>query len=586
MKRIFFNLNILLLLLSRNLFRISMKKYFFKSLVSLCLVLGFTSCYNDIDLFNISDEVKLGQALIIPIGSSEATAKDILSKLGTNQYLILDSTSNEIMFEKFDTINYAYKNFDILHNISPLSEDFVFQTSALPVTIPANATGTLSKNTQFSTTINTDVTKERLDSIVLNSVTFTCKLSELNFPIAASNVKVKVTFPTQNVKLFNSPGNSVTFSPTAYNIDNNITLNNVTLFFPSSTTDIPLQVEVTYTNGSTPVMFLLGARCITEFSFKTADYKIAYGYFEPSQYINQAEKKQLDYFGYMPNGNLRFANPQLFIKVKHNVGTHLKFVFDYVRAYLSTDPINTSVYASFDGSSSFSQTLDKPASVGAFATTQLRAFDKDFGQTHLLFENPQQHDVFEYQLSSGLDNAKINADHTPNYLIPNSEINIYMHSQIALYFNEGTFYEQNDTTELNGEIDAQLDGDIKIDTCYLVLNFTNGFPCQASVSLTLYDDYGARIPSTLEKTYAVKSAHVDADGTVQSGGENKQIIKIAVNQANIEELKQAKFLVTKLKVTGEDGELSDKKIHITQDNFIKAQVGLYIKLNSTVHLTK
>lgn len=563
-----------------------MKKYFIKSLALLMLMLAFTSCYNDIDVFNVSDEVKLGQAFIIPIGASEATAKDILSKLGTNEYLILDSTSSEIFFEKFDTVNYAYKSFNILNNIDPVSEDFVFQTSVLPVTIPPNATGSLSKNTQFSTTLNSDVTKERLDSVVLNSVTFSCKLSDLNFPIAASNVKVKVTFPTQNVKLAHSSTNSVTFSPVAYNVDNNIVLHDVTLYFPSATTDIPLQVEVSYTNGNTPVMFLLGARCIAEFSFKAADYKIAYGYFEPSQYINQTEKKQLDYFGFMPEGNLRFANPQLFIKVKHNVGTHLKFIFDYVRAYFSADPINTSVYASFDGSSSFSQTLDKPATVGDFATTQLRAFDKDFGQTHLLFENPKQHDVFEYQFSSGLDNSKINADPKPGYLIPNSEINIFMHSQIALYFNEGTFYEQNDTTQLNGEINAQLDGDIKIDTCYVVLNVTNGFPCQASVSLTLFDDFGAKIPSSLEKTYAVKAAKVDGDGTVINGGENKQIIKIALNQANMEELKEAKFLVTNLKITGEDGELSDKKIHITQTNFIKAQVGLYLKLNSTLHLTK
>lgn len=550
-------------------------------LIVVLFAVNFTSCYNDIDLFKLSDEVKFDQVLVIPIGGSSANTIDVLTRLKENQYLTRDTLSNELYFERYDTIVYKYRDLNLGQNISPLSEDFIFNSTSLPVVLPPNTQGSLTKNSQFVTDLNSNVLTDRLDSIYINSMTLGCNITSQDFPVSASNVKIKIIFPYEYVNISNSNSNSVEFSPLAYNQENEVIIHDVKLFFPNFARTIPVQVEISYNTGNVPVIMNTDSKCTVTFTMKDIDYEVAFGYFDPSAYSDPTETLNLNFFGYLPNGYLRFANPQLFMKASHNIGTHLRFTFDYVRAYLSTDPNFAPIYASFDGSRSFAQTLNKPQSPGNFSNTTMKTFDKDFGNTYLLFDSVRMPDVFEYQFTSSLDTDKIKNDPSPNFLVPNSHINLFLHSKIMLYFNEGSFYEHSDTTELENQLDAELSSDIEIDTCFIVLNVVNAFPCQAIVKLQMLDSMKHIINNNMIKEYTVQSANVDENGTVIKGGENKQIIKIAINQSYLDDLKRTKYFVINLKIAGEN---ENEKIHLTQDNYIDAQAGLYIKFKSNVHL--
>lgn len=561
-----------------------MKRFCLEIIISLFLILNFTSCNNDIDIFNLSDEVKLDQALVIPIGATNATTVDILKRLRNSQDWIVDSLSDEIYFEKFDTVIYKYKDIDLAQKIFPLPIEYPLNTDLIPKILTANSSGVVNQNSSLNTSVNNDIANERLDSIYVNSMTLSCNLSMQNVPFPASAIKVKIIIPRQYLKFANSTNDTITFSPISYNVDNDVVLTNVKLSFPNAISNIPIKTEIYYNTGGNSYILFPNSKIFATFSIKNLEYKVAYGYFNPGNYKNPTETNSLDYFSHLPEGYLRFANPQVFMKSYTNIGSHLLFRFDYVRAYLTTDPNYTPIYASFDGNRSFTQSLSKPNKPGDYKETQMKTFDKDFGHTNLLFDNVKRPNIFEYQFTSMLDDGKIKTDPTPDYLVPNSQINLFIYSKLALYFNEGSFYETIDTIEINDQIDATLNNDLKIDTCYIVLNVTNAFPCQAIAKLQMYDQNNKPILTDLVKDYTILSGSVDENGTVIKGKEKNQIIKILVKQPYLEELKTLKYIISNIKITGENGTQGKKKIHLTQNDNIDVKIGLYVKFNSVIKL--
>lgn len=562
-----------------------MKRFCIEIFISLFFILNFTSCTNDIDIFNISNEVKLDQALVIPVGGTEINMLDIVNRLNQNQYLVVDSTSNEIFFEKFDTLTYRYRDLNLSSKINSSSVIYPLNTDIIPKTVSANISGRVIQTGVFGTGINNNILSERLDSIYLNSMAINCRISPHNVTIPASSIIVKVIIPSQYLK-YRTPttNDTIIFTPTSYYVDNEIVLNNITLAFPTGATYIPFKTEIYYQTGANSYILFPNAEIVADFSVRNSNYSVAYGYFDPGNYMNPTETNTIDYYSFLPEGYLRFANPMVDITTHTNIGTYLLFRFDYVRAYLSSDPAFVPIYASFDGNRSFTQNLEKPKIPGNFQTTKLRTFDKDFGKTNLLFDSVRRPNVFEYQFTSMLDNAKISADVTPNFLVPNSHINLFVKSKMLLYFNEKTFYEANDTSQMSEQIDATLDGTLKIDSCFIVLKVTNGFPGQAVAKVRIFDAQHKAMLENIAKEYKIESAKVDENGTVLKNGETNQVIKILINQENLEELKNIGYFITNIKLTAKDGASSGNKIHITQDNYLKANVGLYLKFNSVAKM--
>ncbi|MFV0471556.1 MAG: hypothetical protein ACK5L7_05925 [Paludibacteraceae bacterium] len=558
-----------------------MKKLCFASTILFLLFLYFVSCTNDVDIFNLSDEIKVDQPLVIPIGKSYATSVDILKRFKHSDMLVIDSTSNELYFEKYDTIVYRYRNLNLESKIYPLSVEYPLNTGLLPKIAPANSSGIVSGNSSFSSGINDNASDDRIDSLHCQSLTLSCNLSLLNISIPISKIKVKI-IPNAHFKFGDSDNDTITLTPTAYDMNEDIVLDNAKLYFPNGSSSISLNTEIYYSTGGSDYILYPNAKIIATYTIKKIDYRVAFGYFNPENYSNPTETNTLDYFGFLPPGYLRFANPQLSITASNNIGTHLIFRFDYVRAYLSYDLDFLPIYASFDGQQSFSQPVRKPAPPGSISLTTMRTIDKNFGHTYLLFDSLQRPDVFEYQFTSLLDKDRINEDKTPNFLIPDSKINLYLHSKLSLYFNEGSFYESNDTSITTSQIDATFKNKLRIDTCQIVLKVKNAFPCQIATKVQMLDSLNRPVLNSLAREHTVLSASVDEDGTVVEGRETNQVIKILVEQEHLDELKSVRKFITNVKITGKDGTDSNKKIHLTQDNFVDVKVGLYVKFNTIV----
>lgn len=546
------------------------KKNLFRTFVASFILASFASCVNDVDVTNISGDIVLDHALVMPIGETEFSIQDMLDQLELDSTITTEG--NAIIFQFSDSFQFNFRDVKIAemtHELT-LSKEFPAGTFPANTTLP---TVEFSDKT-IDLGINNNSAVERIDSVK-------CKSAKLSFRISVndiyvlnpSDLKFKVIFPAQNLKLKNGD-NSVNYVPTSLNQFEDIEIEDFVIY-TQGTSEIPLTLMMDITTGSLPVIAGANANVSIQMKIKDVDYEVVWGFFKPSQAATSTETIALDLEEYLPYGLLKFANPQVNLKARTNVGVKMKFSIDYFKAYRDDDASYEPVYASFENNSpSTSVTLDLPQ-LGKWSETQLPQINNQFGKIDRLFDKDPRPNVLEYKFSADNDNTP--DDNVVNFITPDGEVNIYADIRIPFHLKAGSYYEMKDTIKsVNLNVDSIL-SEGTVERFYLVLNVSNGLPVKADFQMKFLDENGAEINTTIKKQYTLQSPNVDTNGKVVYSSVNAQQIVIELNKTNFDEAKNIKDIAYTLRVDSNEG----KAIQFQTTDFVKVKAGVYVKVKST-----
>ena len=538
----------------------------------------FTACMSDVDLSDVSDKIMIDESLVVPVGEASVNVRELLDKLDLTNLVTTDPT--EIYFESIDSTEYKFRDVNLLANSVPFTKTLNLNPGA-PVVYPANtAIPTVTQSAVFDLGLNSTPSTERVDSVKVKNATFSAKVTCNIVGVNANDITVSLIFPPKKFRKSNGSG-TITLTPTAFNVDNDIVLSNFAIITDGNASGLPLDIKLDIRKLGVPITLNSTSQISVQLKFKTLNFDVAFGAFQPSLIASETQTIPLDVASYLPDALLKFANPKATIDVTSNIGTYIRFKVDYIKAYVKADPTKE-VKASFNGSDSYTYNLAKPANPGDSVTTQL-VFDKDNGQTNKLFESAYKPDMLEYKFSTLLNTDALNNSPTLPLFFPSyGKIKAKIKVQIPLHLNAGSNIEYKDTIDIEGgTIGSKLDNTTFENTA-LVLKVKNGLPVKANFAVFFIDSIGRKIETTLDDTsYTINAPSVDASGVVVVSSIASQIIKINMNKTEFNDLRKAQKVGYVVKVEGKD---ATSAIHFTKNDSFKLNLGVFVKGNTVQSL--
>ncbi|MEI8085984.1 MAG: hypothetical protein WCG93_07185 [Paludibacter sp.] len=550
-------------------------RFKYLKIIILSLSLLFVSCEANIDLHNISEEVALNPSLVVPLGGANLTLRDMLSLYKLSGSIITDGT--DIYFQNDDSLNFVFPALNLQSKIIPFSV-------SLPVSIPGNI---IPPNTILPTVgipqnldlgMNHNPSTERIDSVLIDQADFSISLNQTDLNIPAQNVNISITFP--QIKMLNTGElNVINFNSIAYNVSKVITLKHFMLYAKGNS-DFPAIIQLNIKTGSNPVVLTPASQFQLQINITKMPFKVAYGYFETYTNASRVEQIALNLNKNLPNCDLKYANPQIEISTKTNIGTYLGFKVNYIKAFAQLNPTDA-IFAKFNGVDSTTLEFDsKPTIPGMWLTTKLKTLDKDWGGTDKLFEKENKPDILEYKFSISPNNILIKSNSTPNYITPDAAIKVYVTTKIPFQFKAGSYFEYKDSFEnifetISKELNKYPQN--KINSTALVLNIKNGLPATTKLAITLTDSLGGELVTDFKKDYSVVAGSVDNEGIIQSGKETNQTLTISLTNDQLNILRKARKIKYTVRIEGEDFKSSN--IHFTENNSFAIKFGFFVNGN-------
>lgn len=551
------------------------------SMLWICSMI-FTACMSDVELSNVSKEILIDESLVVPIGVDTIKIKELLQKLSTDNQVTTDPAGQgtEIYFEKEENYDYDFRDIRLLDNSSPTGVSLQPSPGG-SVSVPANSTiPSVNLSSSFNLGLNSDVTNERVDKILVTKATLNLGLNFTSLNLLPSNMTVTLTFPTDRVTLANG-ASSVSFVPTG--LDSYVDILNFTVNMPANATSIPVNIKIDAKNGNTAQTISPASTINATLKFTQFNFSVVYGFFKPAVIVSKTEQIPLDVSSYLPDAFLKFANPQATITAKTNVGTYVKFRIDYIKAFLKSNPIASEAKASFSGKDYYDFNLPKPADFGD-SISKTVTFNSQNARTDLLFNNIIRPDVLEYQFSTYVNQDSLDAHPLVPLFFPSTGmIKTKIKIKIPLYLNAGSNVNWNDTLYIDGGTIGDKVENSVIDSSVLVFKVSNGLPIKATLRFALIDSNGAKINTTLDDTgYVINAPTIASDGKVVVSSIVAQTIKVNVSKAQFEDLKKAKSVIFNVTADGKD---SSTAIHFTTDDSFIVRLGVFVKGNTVRNLS-
>lgn len=549
--------------------------------VLIFLSVVFTSCEADIDIKSISDEIALQPSLVVPIAGTNISFGQLLQAYSSGDSFDF-SDNNEISYIHKDSAEFKLSVLNFMDYARPLAKK-LYPSPGSVQNIPANTTiPTISSTDSVSLGINSTQNSDRIDSIKVTSLTMsvTINVTPDMESIDPADLKLFLVLPADRVRMTGGISNIIEVLPIAYGMPINVLVPGFMLNTTSGATGIPVQLNVVAKTGNVPLALSPNSAVTCDLKFSKLVYSVAYGNFESPMGGNFLHQQSTDFAEVFPEGLLKFSNPQLRIRAISNIGTYLSFNVDYVKTYISSDAGIPPVYAWFNGHTTNSvagQFDSKPATPGLSVSKDFRTFDKDWGETNLLFENGNKPDRIEYKFSAGINKTLVQNDPTPSFITPDAKLKVYMTYTVPFQLNEGSYYEHRDTIQnIFSQIAAVFEkyAEDRISSVAVVLNIENGLPVKTQLLLQFFDSLGHELLTDLKKNYTVEAGNVDVNGIVQPGNGKKQTVTIAFTKAQIPELRKTASIVYSVRLEGENGQ---SNIHFTKQNTFDLKVGLFVK---------
>lgn len=559
------------------------KKSLLKSLYLLWLSpILFASCVSDVDLANFSKDIKIDESLVFPIGKDSLSIKDILTGLKLNNSFITDADT--IKFLVSDSSEYTLKDKDFTASAQSISNSLYLSPNS-NVTYPANTDiPSISSDETLDLGLNAPG-GDRIDSIKVNSTTLTITISKTNLAILPSDVTLSLS--SNSIRMANGTTLNQSYAVPSFGQPFQVTISNFVMK-TATLSGIPLRVGLSFKKQSANLSVSTTSKLDVALNINQLAFKVAYGQFNLSSSSSQILQIPFDLSNYIPSGNIKFANPKIDIRLYSNIGTYLTFNIDNVKAYDKNNPANQ-VFAVFDnGTNSTTETIDKKPAVGQFIYKDFKQLNNVNGQTNLLFDSEKKYNILEYKFSLVNNNALINADPTPSFIIPNTSIKAKFKIDIPFYLDKGSEYTVRDTLfDVDKSIGSALKNISFNDSakCILVLTVTNGVPLRATCSLNTLDTNGISTVLTMngQDSVVIQAPEVYPVTDLNNSGAVKsttpETIQIKLTGKEIEDMKKAKDIVINFKVDGKDKNGTLNQIRFSPKNFIKVKLGIFVNIN-------
>ena len=561
------------------------------------ILLLFNSCMSDVDLLNISNDLKIDQSLVIPVGEAKVTINDIFRKLGVLPTGI-DTLSTEIYYQNISSMEYSFKPVNLSDSIKPFDKtlalklvSFTFDANQ-PIVFP-------SISDTLPLGINSNTTQQRIDIIKMSS-----SLLSVNFDasddikaIPANDILVEFVFPPNKLKIDN--GINIQFRPLAYGQITPIPAMGSYSIFPNGDTKIPFKINVSVRNQPIQIKLDANSYIKIKLTFDKIVLSEAWGKFK--LLINDMQSTQFDLGKFIPNGYLRFESPTIDISATSNIGVDLALKLDYLRTSnsLSTPVKYEQAWFNNHTTNTTNLYLTGPSVVGTTVSNTLTQFNNTNGEIDKLINtNPYPNTIdFKYSVS---DNPL--PGRTINFITADSKVKFDLKTRFKMSLKDGSNYTLKDTIKNVGQgLGAVLDG---VDSAVMVLNFSNGLPIKAFYRMTFCksdapnDTIACNISNvkndsvfgTIFSRYQLNAPDVNADGTVKTGGIKTQTLQIGLSKNMIADLKNTKFIAYTVSMAGDqtviNGVPTTNPIHLTTKNSFGVKLGVFIKANATVTLNK
>ena len=218
-------------------------------------------------------------------------------------------------------------------------------------------------------------------------------------------------------------------------------------------------------------------------------------------------------------------------------------------------------------------TVDSPNDYGEIKETNY-TLDKDSGQIDHFFDKELLPNAILYKYNI----SNVGVDRT-DFITPHAKVNVRFDLKVPLNLKSGSYYQMNDTLTNLG-LDSLLNKDY-IDHAILILKITNGLPVGADFKLQLLDASNAVIPTTIDTSYVINPAPVDASGLVLKDQLTAQTLQIQIAKSQLPDLRLTKSIAFVLRVSGADG----KAINFETTNSFKVKAGIFVKADYTLPST-
>lgn len=543
-----------------------MKKNSVIRVLSLSLVSSFllTSCMTDVDLTNVSDNLKIDQSLVLPLGEAGLTLEDILNQLDTIEYI--GSEEDQIFVQYSDSLLWDYRDITLGGSNSPIDKTFKPSPSAT-YPVPPNTEINLQANSVMELGINSNPDDQRFDIIKANSATIDFEISKQDIDIQPSDIKIILTFPSSSLE-FDNGGSTVEYHPTAFGVASSVAVQKFSIYTVGGATSIPVNIQMIITTGSAPVTVSPSSSLNVKVSLANIDFKVGYGHFEPSV-TGATEEKDVDLgelSDMLPKGLFKLSDPSIKFTVSNNIGVKLGLNIEHVKAYRKNEPAYEPIWAKFKNDSHATlKVVDAAPEYGRIAESEF-TLDKDSGKIDQLFDNPVLPNMLNYKFRvTNIGEERV------DFITPHARINVKFDVKVPLKLKAGSYYEMSDTIP-DMAFDSLLNGDY-IDHAILVLKVTNGLPVGADFKLRLLDGSENEIVTSIVTDYVINPAPVDANGLVLKDQLVSQTLQIQISKSQLADLRLTKSLAFDLKVSGVDG----KPINFEPSNSFKIKAGIFVK---------
>jgi len=538
-------------------------------LLSLIGSLSLTSCMSDVDFSNLKDNLKLDQSLVLPLGEASLTLSDILSQLDSIKFI--SNSEDQIFVQYTDSILWDYRNITLAGSSAPVDQT-LYPSPSATYPVPPHTAVPLEINTALDLGINANPDDQRFDIIKANSASLNFEINKQDIDIQPSDIKIILTFPTTSLK-FDNNSTTVEYTPTAFGVASAINVEKFSIFTVGGATSIPVNIKMIITTGASPVTLSPSSSLNVKVSLANIDFKVGYGHFDPSA-TGSTEDKDVDLGELetlLPKGLFRLADPSIKFTVTNNIGVKLGLNIDHVKAFRKDEPAYEPIWAKFKNDSHSTFKIVEAASDYGFETKTEFVLDKDSGQIDHLFDNEILPNMLNYKFSvTNAGNERI------DFITPHAKVNVKFEVKVPLNLKAGSYYQMSDTIP-DMSFDSILSEDY-IDHAILVLKITNGLPVGAGFTLKLLDELGVEVPTTIDTTYVIDSAPVDANGLVLKDQLTVQTLQIQVAKNQLADLRLTKSIAFVLRVSGADG----KAINFEPSNSFKVKAGIFVKADYTI----
>ena len=597
-----------------------------KNLPKRCFVvllgtLMFASCFNNVDLSNISkSDISLMDHFTIPIGGTTLRVDSLLKSFDVDE---LDKEADIITIKFNITEDVSFSAIDLqVDTIAPYVSKYSFY-NGLPVdqlaiglgVAPADIQSLLDQNLpiilpiptalsfsfEFPDTLDLGLNpsgfaeEQRIDSILVNEFITEIGLDLYELGLNGT-IKITLEFDERDVRLSGSGGGAVnkfplTIDATQPASSDNLSVTDAMFYIPTEGKGVPFRVIVDVdVNASSTLTIGADAKIQLSYAPKELDYEVVYGLFTLE---DAGETMSFDAEIEIPsefteNSWLAFYDPELTLTVNNYIGAGFTFGIDSLKAYDS----NTSkgVHAHFsedaDSLSAKFKLSARPLKYGDASESQSFTFNKDEGKGEInRFFMTKNFNPNRFSCRFSASKTEVDRDGQgniiPNFVTQDLKMGINLEAKIPLQLGKGSYFSYTDTIH-NVATSVDLGDNITMESVSLQLDIVNSLPLGATLKLVLLDLDGNIVESTLNERDVLKiyPAEVDGRGLVDEAKLKSQLCLIELTEKEYEDLKLTEKLLLTFKLDGVDESGNENMIALSSKD--KMDINIALKLEKLV----